>query len=114
MIKVTTWSPDTCDCVLEYSWDDTEPEGTRTHSLSRVVHRCPAHSNLSDQELYTSIVGENKHKNKVFAAAKAAKPDLKLEDYEWSFTDKRELKASFKNLDLVDRQKVEKAINEVV
>jgi hypothetical protein len=112
MIRVTTWSPDTCGCTLEYSWDDAEPEDARTHSLSRVVHSCPAHPNLPEQELYAAVVNENKHKNKVFAEAKKAKPDLKYEDYEWSFDGKRKLKVSFKNLDMADKQKVEKVVKD--
>ncbi len=30
MIRTTLWSPDTCTCKVEYSWDDAAPEDVRT------------------------------------------------------------------------------------
>ena len=40
-IKTTTWSPDTCDCVLHYSWDDEVPQDERVHTpvIQVVTHR---------------------------------------------------------------------------
>jgi hypothetical protein len=30
--KVTTWRPDTCDCVISYSWERASSEDTRVHT----------------------------------------------------------------------------------
>ena len=63
-IHTTRYSPDTCACVLEYSWDDTEPETTRTHTLTTFVNRCPAHSILAtDTDRWNTVFEENPRKN---------------------------------------------------
>lgn len=38
MKRITTWSPDTCNCVIEYEWDDTEDQNTRKHKFVKVDH----------------------------------------------------------------------------
>lgn len=32
MKKITTWSPDTCGCTINYVWDDNDPPETRIHT----------------------------------------------------------------------------------
>jgi len=62
--KVTRWSPDTCDCVIEYSWDDSVPEDQRVHTLSNYVNKCAAHSALStDTDRWNAVFEENPRKN---------------------------------------------------
>lgn len=64
MLKVTRWSPDTCSCILEYSWDDTQNESVRTHNLDNIVQKCPAHQNLPDNpSVYNTVLDENPRKN---------------------------------------------------
>jgi hypothetical protein len=62
-IKTTRFSPDTCQCVLEYQWDDTLSETNRTHTLSNYVSKCPAHSGLSDTNGWNAVFDENPRKN---------------------------------------------------
>lgn len=63
-IRTTRWSPDTCSCVIEYTWDDTQPEATRTHTLDNYVNRCAAHSLLaSDTDRWNAVFDENPRKN---------------------------------------------------
>jgi hypothetical protein len=63
-IKTTRYSPDTCECVLEYTWDDTVAEENRTHTLSNFINRCSAHSSLSsDNDRWNTIFDENPRKN---------------------------------------------------
>jgi hypothetical protein len=62
-IKTTRFSPDTCQCVLEYEWDDTLSETNRTHTLSNYVSKCPAHSGLSDANGWNTVFEENPRKN---------------------------------------------------
>jgi hypothetical protein len=38
MIQTTTWHPDTCECVIEYTWDDQQKEDVRKHTFSKVTH----------------------------------------------------------------------------
>ena len=56
---VTRWSPDTCDCVVEY---DTNLV------LTKIIRRCVNHelSSLDDNGLYNTLTEENPRKNKAF------------------------------------------------
>ena len=61
--KTTKYSPDTCDCVIEYTWDDSVPADIRTHTLSTYINKCSAHSGLAtDQDRWNSIFEENPRK----------------------------------------------------
>lgn len=62
-IKITKWKPDTCDCVIEYSWDDSIAAEDREHNLHNIVDSCEDHSDVTDEELFQSVVEENSLKN---------------------------------------------------
>ena len=62
-IRTTRYSPDTCGCVLEYTWDDTQSEATRTHTFSSVITKCNSHSAQTDANSYTTCMEENTRKN---------------------------------------------------
>ena len=62
-IKTTTWHPDTCNCEISYSWDNTLSEENRVHTFSHVDNKCSAHQSLSDQQIYDTISEENPRKN---------------------------------------------------
>ena len=62
-IKTTRWAPDTCNCEIEYNWDDEVPESERVLTLSNVIKKCPNHSSLSDSNVYASVRDENPRKN---------------------------------------------------
>ena len=128
-IKTTRWSPDTCGCVLEYTWDDTQPESTRTHTLSTFVTRCSAHSGLAnDTARWNTIFEENPRKNIALQVAldngpttlydmsgtnRIIKPTV-IYDYVWSGTaPNRTLTISFPNVALTNTQKttIRNAIN---
>lgn len=34
MIQTTTWRPNTCKCVISYTWDDAVPPALRVHTYS--------------------------------------------------------------------------------
>ena len=64
VINITRWSPDTCDCVIEYSWDSTQPESSRTHTLSNYINKCAAHAALADDNTrWNTVFEENPRKN---------------------------------------------------
>jgi len=62
--NTTRYSPDHCDCVLEYDWDSTLSEDQRVHTLNRIVKACPIHQQLAtDQDRYNCVLEENPRKN---------------------------------------------------
>ena len=64
MLHTTRWSPDTCGCVLEYEWDDTQPDSERTHTIKNVIKACPAHAKHAEKgEHYSVVLEENNRKN---------------------------------------------------
>lgn len=61
---VTRWSPDTCNCIIEYEWDDLDPPENRPHTLFNYINSCQAHSILpTDNDSYTTVKEENIRKN---------------------------------------------------
>lgn len=62
-IKTTRWSPDTCDCVLEYTWDTNDSADNRTHTIATVVP-CPQHTGLSNTNIFNAVNSENSRKNR--------------------------------------------------
>jgi len=62
VINTTKWSPDTCSCVIDYSWDNSVPADQRTHTLSS-ISKCSFHNSLSDIAAYNTVTEENPRKN---------------------------------------------------
>lgn len=86
-IRTTRWSPDTCACVMEYDWDDTQSEDTRVHSFARIVSRCPVHTEIpADEDSFNVVVGENKRKNDGWRFGTIRRPVLTEAEYTWRFT----------------------------
>jgi hypothetical protein len=98
MIRTTTWRPDTCECVLEYSWDDVTSEASRAHSFVKVVSFCPAHSLLAGVNLFDAVVGENLRKNRTFDMAVLQVAALTPEGWAWSYDSARVLQVAIPNL----------------
>jgi hypothetical protein len=66
VLKTTQWSPDTCGCSFEYTWEDTQIEDNRVHNFKRVVTECVSHAHLNGnnkKDMYDSSLEENKRKN---------------------------------------------------
>ncbi len=83
--RIGRWSPDTCECIVEYSWDDTEPDSTRRHNLVTLVNKCIAHSHLDNPSLWTAVMGENQDKNRVLLCCKLNVGGLELTDIGWGY-----------------------------
>ena len=98
MIRTTTWRPDTCECVLEYSWDDATSEASRAHSFVRVVSSCPAHSLLAGASLYNAVVSENQKKNRTYDIATVLLVSLTPESWLWYYDTARVLQVVIPNL----------------
>lgn len=70
MIRETTWSPDTCGCVLTYTWDDADPQETRVHVYQESAKVCLAHARLLGKESHLdTVMEENQRKNHVLIYA---------------------------------------------
>lgn len=103
MINVTRWSPDTCDCVLEYSWDTEVADDQRVHTPLPPVKICDDHRANSQSEVHDKVHEENTRKNKVLDEIAKALPsyakvdengnsNADLEKIKWSFDVDRKLK----------------------
>ena len=108
MLKITHWRPDTCSCELEYSWDDTQNEDIRVHTIANILKVCPAHAGEVDKiQHYAKVLGENQRKNIVLGEIlkniptatidKVQEDGTKVKDlkpgleYKWSFDADRNL-----------------------
>ena len=87
---MTRWSPDTCGCVFDVTWDPDE--------VVAVIQTCPAHAGLPDVDVHESVLRENRTKNYLLGRAlqQVAKLGKTLPDggvtladeveYVWEFT----------------------------
>lgn len=66
MIKKTKWSPDTCKCEVEYSWDNSLPVSEIAITQSGVLKKCEFHQNINDNGLFEVLKTENKSKNNLY------------------------------------------------
>ena len=63
-MNITTWRPDTCDCEIEYAWDDSIPQDGRVHTAHKINRVCPAHVAETDKvKHYETVLEENHRKN---------------------------------------------------
>lgn len=63
VIHTNVWSPDTCKCTIEFTWDDTVDPSLRTHNFSRYITKCADHSILADLSGNSCVIDENTRKN---------------------------------------------------
>src|SRR6188768_4282005 len=118
--KTTRWSPDHCSCVLEYTWDDTISESSRTHTFARTINKCPTHISQTDSNCYTTVLDENIRKNAALQIALDNGPSTLYDlsgatrilksaigyNYSWSGTaPNRVLTISFNGISLTTTQK---------
>lgn len=88
MIQKTIWSPDTCDCQIEYQWDDAVSEEKRTHTASRIIRACAIHQVHTDKdEHFDDVLQENQSKNQAIAVLfkTIGKIDGGEKDVRWRF-----------------------------
>lgn len=71
-IKTTRWRPDTCACIVEFTWDDTSSEDNRAHTFDRAVSICPEHQGIPDTDVYEALLAENQAKNRTLGAIMTA------------------------------------------
>lgn len=61
--QITRWRPDTCNCVLEYEWDNEDNPVNIQYTNKKIIEVCEYHSGVED---FDYILNENKEKNKTF------------------------------------------------
>lgn len=130
--NITRWSPDTCGCVIEYSWDSDVSEDERVHTFHKVVEQCPDHNGIEvHEEIHNHVLAENQTKNKVEVALFDNFPRLRQNfvdaagttqkrldptvKHNWRFIGKdkdRQLISSFDNLSLsaTEKSRITKAL----
>ena len=123
MLKITRWRPDTCDCELEYEWDDSQNEDVRTHSVKNILKACPVHSSIATKgQHYATVLDENQRKNKVLGEILEKLPALVEEvtqedgttvkklrkglEYKWSFDVDRNLEVDLVGAKLTEKSAV--------
>ena len=131
MIRKTTWSPDTCECVLEFEWDDAVDPEMRTHSVSQVKKTCADHEGIASEGVqFTSVMAENKTKNQVMKKVMDDFPDLVDEvvdenggvskkfkpgiKYEYSFKGKgenRSIEVDFVGVDVLKKSQIKASLS---
>lgn len=98
VMKVTRWSPDTCECVIDYAWDDAQDENTRVHTVKEIIRDCGRHgvstmltAGKYRGALYDTVLAENQLKNRVLPILQEDQADLDGDSYRWRFDDNRVL-----------------------
>lgn len=67
-IITNVWSPDTCGCQVEFTWDNTQPDISRVHTYSRTLVACPAHAGLAGLSTHwDTVLDRNRRKNLTYA-----------------------------------------------
>ena len=88
-LKLTTWTFDTCTCMVEFIWDNAEPETFRSHTLSRIINRCPEHQQIAnDIQLFDALMVENKRKNDCQTLVATAR-QIGTNQVEWHYDQNR-------------------------
>ena len=100
MKQTTTWHPDTCDCIINYEWDDTDPPETRVHTPTGIVKKCAFHQGTSDiKGHYDSVLEENVRKN---VAIKKIKETYPAADVKFSLDNNRDVTLDVKGVVIPD------------
>jgi hypothetical protein len=102
MIKYTTWHPDTCKCVVTYSWDDAVPADERVHTFTD-VKPCAVHAATPDATgrgvagtvgIAVAVHAENVRKNQAIATVVEHRPDVQPQDVAWRIDEARRVHLS--------------------
>lgn len=91
---MTTWTPDTCDCVMVF-----QPTGPETVEVVEVKRRCRFHFAPGEAEHFNEVLGENRRKNRgVSAVVKVlGSRGINEDNLVWRIDEKRDV--YFKVLD---------------
>lgn len=111
-IRTTTWHPDTCDCIVEFEWDDAVAADQRVHTGKRNVRVCARHASVAGADQighFARLMDENPRKNKLLERLRSQFSELTETDgsgqvvlkrgvVSWSFDDSHVLHISVPSL----------------
>jgi hypothetical protein len=110
MTKITRWKPDTCECVIEYSWDTEVPQDLREHVLS-TMQSCPLHAGMVAVDAYQVVLGENQLKNQVTGEV-MEQLAIPVERVTFSYTAARRLQLTIDGIDNYAKATLQSVIEE--
>jgi hypothetical protein len=87
-IITNIWSPDTCGCQIEFTWDDTQDPVVRAHVFSRTIVACVAHAPTAGLSThYDTVLDRNRRKNLTFAQLLTVLASVTADQYAtlWSY-----------------------------
>ena len=64
-INTVRWSPDTCQCVIEYTWDDSIAQDQRVHTYSKHVNICNIHASQGQNNTAFATVNDENTKKMI-------------------------------------------------
>jgi hypothetical protein len=79
MLHTNVWKPDTCDCEIEFEFDDAVPAESRVHTSKRIIKACSVHNtvDIADKhDHFSTVLGENQRKNKLHGEIMEQFPEL--------------------------------------
>jgi len=76
--------PDTCACVLEYTYDADLPDDQREHTPTTVTP-CERHAHGETELEFLAAHTDNVVKNNTHRLLKEEFPDMEDSDFEWDF-----------------------------
>jgi len=87
-IHINQWTPDTCKCTLEFSWDDSNPD---VITPTRIVRACSIHADMAfndHTDHFNFVQTENKRKNITLGELlEKAATIMENRGYAFSYTD---------------------------
>lgn len=125
-LTTNRWQLDTCDCILEFVWDDSLSPKDRTYFVSKIIRACSAHQSLASKEIhYDTVLAENRNKNDVYTVLESDYPNLfetviiegesitKLKNgaFSFSFDKNRKLIAVIEGLTILQKTELQTKIN---
>ena len=121
VLNTTRWSPDTCECSVEYDWDSETTEANRVHTLKRFVNVCAAHASLpNDTARWNTLFNENPRKSRslesvlanapnsmydIVDGVRQLKPNLRFDFFWTGVAPNRVLNISFPGISLTTNQR---------
>lgn len=130
MKRTTEWRPDTCNCIVEYCWNDSTSEEEREHTEKTVTSVCEFHSSLkTNDEIISAIETENIAKNVILQKIAEENPEYAtttiddngnetitpdLKKIESEYDDKRELHISLSDADAQKVAEIQSSIEETI
>lgn len=66
-LKTNIWKPDTCNCIVEYEFDDSLSIDQVTHTIKNSISKCSIHTDEPTlQDHWNALRNENPKKNRAW------------------------------------------------